>query len=202
MGGDIGSIPRLSACALFSLRQKSNFDPEAMSPMPRLPFPDTSSPDLAPIRDRIVSARGSLLDLYRLLLHSPPLASGWLELLTSVRNEISLPPDLRELIIVRIAFLNDAPYEARQHIPIALECGASQDQIEALHAWEQNTALFDDVAQAALAYTDSMTRNVKVPEPIWKSLRDRFSERECLEITVLVAAYNMVSRVLSALELE
>jgi AhpD family alkylhydroperoxidase len=170
--------------------------------MPRLSYPDASSPELVSISDRIISARGGLLDIYRLLMHSPPIASGWLELLTSVRDRITLPPDLRELIIIRIALLNDAPYEARQHIPIALESGVSGEQIAALQAWRENTSIFDDVAQAVLAYTDSLTRDVKVPEPIWKSVRDRFSERECLEITVLIATYNMVSRVLAALELE
>lgn len=170
--------------------------------MPRLSYPDASSPELVSISERIISARGSLLDLYRLLMHSPPIASGWLELLTSVRDRISLPPDLRELIIIRIALLNDAPYEARQHIPIALESGASEEQIAALQSWRENTSIFGSDVQAALAYTDSLTRDVKVPEPIWKSVRDRFSERECLEITVLIATYNMVSRVLSALELE
>jgi len=170
--------------------------------MPRLSYADTNSPELAPICDRIVSARGDLLDLYRLLLHSPPTASGWLELLTSVRSRSTIPPALRELIIIRVAVLNDAPYEARQHTPIALESGATQEQIDALRAWEENTSLFDEAAQAAFAYTDDMTRNVKVAEPVWRSLRKDFSERECLEITVLVAAYNMVSRVLSALDLD
>ena len=170
--------------------------------MPRLSYPDPASPELASISDRVISARGSLLDLYRLLMHSPPIASGWLDFLTSVRTRITLPPDLRELIIIRISLLNDAPYEARQHTPIALDNGVSEEQIAALQEWREHPSLFNDVTRSALAYTDCLTRDVKVPEPVWRSIRDRLSERECLEITVLIATYNMVSRVLSALELE
>lgn len=68
--------------------------------------------------------------------------------------------------------------------------------------WVGRASLFDADMQAALAYTDAMTREVQVPAEIWRSVRARFSEREALELTVLVGSYNMVSRVLTALELE
>ena len=143
-----------------------------------------------------------MLDLYRLLLHSPPVASGWLDFLTAVRQRLALPADLRELVIIRIAILNHAPYEARQHTPIALESGVTHAQIEALGEWDRHPALFDDAAQAALAYTDILTRDARASDPVWAALHSRFCERECLELTVLIGAYNMVSRVLSALELD
>lgn len=170
--------------------------------MPRLSYVDTSTAEVSAISDRVVAERGSLLDLYRLLLHSPPVASGWLDFLTAVRTRLTLPPDLRELIIIRIALVNDAPYEARQHTPIALECGATRGQIAALGEWRESAALFDEAALAAFAYTDSLTRDVKVPDAIWQALRAHFAERQCLEMTVLIASYNMVSRVLCALELD
>ena len=170
--------------------------------MPRLPFVDTNCADRAAIAERVVAERGSLLDLYRLLLHSPPVASGWLDFLTAIRTRLLLPPALRELIIIRIALLNGAPYEARQHSPIALQSGATSEQLGALGAWRGRPDLFDVATQAALAYTDSVTRDVKAPEPVWQEVRERFSDRECLELTVLIASYNMVSRVLAALELE
>lgn len=40
---------------------------------------------LAPVVGRIVEQRGSLLNLYRMLLHSPPIADGFLHLGTAVR---------------------------------------------------------------------------------------------------------------------
>jgi alkylhydroperoxidase family enzyme len=47
-----------------------------------------------------------------------------------------------------------------------------------------------------------LTLDVKLSEPIWKSVQGRFSDRECVELTVLIATYDMVSRLLSVLELE
>ena len=47
-------------------------------------------------------------------------------------QRLALPGDLRELVIMRVAYLNGAPYEADQHAPIALREGVSQAQLDAL----------------------------------------------------------------------
>jgi hypothetical protein len=87
--------------------------------MARIPYADVSRLDTKRLVDRIVLGRGSILHLYRMLLHSPPVAEGWLEFLTAIRQKSTLPGALRELVIMRIASLNGASYEAAQHAPRA-----------------------------------------------------------------------------------
>ena len=41
-----------------------------------------------------------------------------------------------------------------------------------------------------------------VPKPVFNALREHFSERETVELTVLIAAYNMHTRVLKALDID
>lgn len=53
---------------------------------------------------------------------------------------------------------------------------------------------------AVLKYTDAMTLNVRVPEDVFANLKKHFSEREVVEITATIAAYNCVSRFLVALD--
>ena len=91
--------------------------------MASLPYADLSRSDVQPLAQRIVAERGSVLHLYQMLLNSPPLAEGWLGFLTAVRQKLALPGDLRELVIMRVAIVNRAPYEAQQHAPIALKEG-------------------------------------------------------------------------------
>jgi alkylhydroperoxidase family enzyme len=45
-----------------------------------------------------------------------------------------------------------------------------------------------------------MTLNVTVPDAVFMRLKDFFKEREVVEITATVAAYNCVSRFLVALD--
>ena len=89
-------------------------------------------------------------DSYQMLLHSPAVAGGWLNYLTSIRQLSTLPGDIRELVIMRVAAVNGAPYEADQHAPIALKEGLSQAQLDALPEWEAST-LFSERERAVLA---------------------------------------------------
>jgi AhpD family alkylhydroperoxidase len=165
----------------------------------RLPYADLESAQARPLVERIVAERGNVLLLYQMLLHSPPVASGWLTYLTAIRQLSTLPGALRELVIMRVAVLNGAPYEADQHAPIALKEGLTQAQLDALDSWE-TSPLFDEDQRAALAYTDAMTRQVRVPQPVFDAVRTRMSERLVVELTATIAAYNMVSRFLEALQ--
>jgi len=168
--------------------------------MARLPYADLSHPEAKPLVDRIVAERGSVLHLYQMLLHSPAVAGGWLNYLTSIRQLSTLPGDLRELVIMRVAVLNGAPYEADQHAPIALREGVSQAQLDALDQWE-SSSLFAERERAVLAYTDAMTRQIQVPQPVFDAARRAMgTDKLMVELTATVAAYNMVSRFLEALQ--
>jgi AhpD family alkylhydroperoxidase len=166
--------------------------------MARLPYADLSAPAARPLVARIVAERGSVLHLYQMLLHSPPLAEGWLGFLTAVRQRCQLDGATRELVIMRVAHLNGARYEADQHAPIALKEGLSQAQVDAL-AGPVDGALFDARHLAVLALTDAMTRQVQVPPPVLEAVRGHFGEQELVELVGTIAAYNMVSRFIEAL---
>ncbi|NYT82701.1 carboxymuconolactone decarboxylase family protein [Alcaligenaceae bacterium] len=168
--------------------------------MARLPYADLTHPEVSPLVDQIVAERGSVLHLYQMLLQSPPVARGWLNHLTGIRQQSSLAGDIREMVIMRIAILNGAPYEADQHAPIALKEGMSQAQLDALDAWE-GSALFNEKERAVLAYTDAMTRHVQVPDAVFDDAKQHFSPREMVELTATIATYNMVSRFLEALQI-
>jgi AhpD family alkylhydroperoxidase len=168
--------------------------------MAHLPYPDLQSPELHPLVERIVAERGSVLHLYQMLMHSPPLAEGWLGFLTSVRQRLALSGGLRELVIMQVAHLNGAPYEAEQHAPIALREGLSRAQLDALPQW-QASAVFSPLQRTALRLADTMTRDVQVPAALMREVRAQLDERQVVELVGTIAAYNMVSRFLEALQI-
>ena len=168
--------------------------------MARLPYADLTHPEAAPLVQRIVAERGSVLHLYQMLLHSPPLAEGWLNYLTAVRQKLSLSGALRELVIMRVAVLNGAPYEALQHAPIALQEGLTQAQLDALAEWP-GSPLFNDTERAVLRLTDAMTRDIHFAPEIMAAVRSALGERGAVEVAATIAAYNMVSRFLEALQI-
>ncbi len=169
--------------------------------MARIPYADTTSPETRGLVERITRERGSVLHLYAMLLHSGPVAEGWLRYLTAIRHECALPGALRELVIMRVALLNGAPYEAEQHAPIALREGMTQAQIDALGQWAES-GLFDDAQRAVLGYCDAMTREVHVPDAVFATVRNVLDNRNLVELTATIGAYNMVSRFLEAMKID
>lgn len=171
--------------------------------MPRIPYRDEDDPQIGDLVDAIRARRkGRLLNLDRMLLHSPPFAQGWNALLGAVRRSLELPPRVRELAICAVARLNDAPYEWYQHAPEFLGAGGREAQLDALGDVETATrdcALFDEAERAALQLTLEMTREVKVGEDTLARARALFGDRQLTELVGTVAAYNMVSRYLVAL---
>jgi AhpD family alkylhydroperoxidase len=168
--------------------------------MARIPYADLNNPEAKPLVERIVAERGGVLHLYQMLLHSPPVASGWLNYLTAIRQQSTLSGALRELVIMRIAILNGAPYEAEQHAPIALKEGVTQAQLNELATWQDST-LFDAIQRAVLGYTDAMTRDIHVSPEIFAAVKAVMTDRLLVELTATVGAYNMVSRFLEALQI-
>jgi AhpD family alkylhydroperoxidase len=169
--------------------------------MARIPYADLSASEAQPLVQRIVAERGSVLHLYQMLMHSPPLAEGWLGFMTQVRQKLELGGDLRELVIMRIAHLNGAPYEAEQHTPIALKEGLTQAQLDALADWAALPALFTPLQRDVLALCDAMTREVQVAAPVLQAVRTHLGERRLVELVATIASYNMVSRFLEALQI-
>jgi AhpD family alkylhydroperoxidase len=168
--------------------------------MARLPYADLNHPEAAPLVSKIIAERGSVLHLYQMLLHSPAVASGWLNYLTAIRHLCTLKGSMREMVIMRVAQLNGAPYEADQHGPIALKEGMTQVQLDELDQWETSTQ-FSDEQRAVLAYADAMTRQIHVPKEVFAEVKGYFEPKQLVELTATIAAYNMVSRFLEALDI-
>jgi 4-carboxymuconolactone decarboxylase len=165
--------------------------------MARLP----GAAGIGPVADRIRDRRGGdLHPLDELLLLSPPVADGWNALLGAIRGQLRLDPQLRELAILRIAVLNGAAYEWHAHEPCARQCGVPDAKIAAVRDGPQHPD-FTPAERAVLAYTDTMTREVTVSPEVYGAVENLLPPRELAELTATVAAYNMVSRFLVALEI-
>jgi alkylhydroperoxidase family enzyme len=180
--------------------------------MPRISYQPL---DLAEPRDVVDAVRarrgGTLLNLDRMLLHSPSFAKGWNAFLGEVRTGLTLSPRLRELAMCAVAVLNGAPYEFHHHAPEFLKAGGSAAQVDALsrldsHAHEVLDSileLFDPVERAVLRLTIAMTRQVQVDDASFQSVREALAdERHVVELVGVIATYNMVSRFLVALGIE
>lgn len=160
-------------------------------------------PELSELIARIRGARGGrLLNIYRMMLHSPSIAGAWLDFNSTVRFRSDVDGQTRELSVMRVAMLNGVDYIVRAHAPVyAIQEGLTAAQVDALVNWSESK-LFSDRHRALLAYVDAMTRDIEVPDTVFARLRQHYGERQVVELTVLIGVYNMHTRVLKALRID
>jgi alkylhydroperoxidase family enzyme len=173
--------------------------------MPRIPYKtdaEAGPPELvAAIRKR---RGGRLGALDRLLLYSPPFAIGWNEMMGRVRNELEVPMPLRELAMCAVAVLNRAEYELHHHGPILLAQGGTQAQLDALRNLPAiDETQFEPTRRAVLQLALEMTRDVEVADATFSAARRALgNDRHLFELIGVIAAYNMVSRILVAVDVQ
>ncbi|KAI0786693.1 4-carboxymuconolactone decarboxylase [Abortiporus biennis] len=176
-------------------------------------FPPPGTNEIA---DTIRSRRkdGELLDLDGALLNAELVAKGWSSLVGTLRDQNSLSADIRELFILRVAVLNKAAYEWKQHEPVGRKSGLTTSQLLEIRLNPpmkilsiQETSL-TPLQSAALVFTDYMTKEIKVPKEVYEQLKELISDsdddedrnRKMVEAVSTIGAYNMVSRFLVALD--
>ena len=99
-------------------------------------------------------------------------------------------------------------YEPRSrlaHEAIGREAGLTSAQLLAIRddtiVPHPGSPALTALQHVALQYVDYMTREVRVPQAVFDELRSMLADdRQVVEMTMTIAAYNMVSRILVALD--
>jgi len=167
--------------------------------MPRIPYLPQDIDEPREIVDDIRSRRrGQLLNLDRMLLHSPPFAQGWNSHLRQVRGKLSLPARLQEMAICAVATLTRADYEFHHHSSEFLAAGGSREELEALRNFrgeDEDLHHFAPKEQAILKLVSEMTLQVSVEDRTFDAVQKEFPDPQQLtELIGIIATYNMVSR--------
>ncbi len=166
--------------------------------------PEAASRDPALIEAVLKRRGGKFINLDRVLLWSEPLARGWNAYVGAVRREFTVSPRLKEIAICTVARITGADYEFNHHWPEYVRAGGDdglRGRIMDVDSAATDTRFSDD-ERLAIRYATVMTRDVKVPESLFKLVKARFPTEELVELTAAIATYNMVARILVALEVE
>ena len=136
-----------------------------------------------------VRARGGQpLNLHRALANAPKLLLGSSIMAYSIRLEAVVPRVYRELAIIRSVQLNGGQYEEMQHRPMAMSCGLSLEQINAIGDWRMST-LFDTRQRAVLDWSESLFQRGGPSDAQFVEIKKQFSDQEIVELTIAATTY-------------
>ncbi|SDZ62661.1 alkylhydroperoxidase AhpD family core domain-containing protein [Pseudomonas sp. NFIX28] len=108
---------------------------------------------------------------------------------------LSIEQPLLELIKIRVSQLNQCAFCTDLHAVQARQRGESERRLHALSVW-RDSGWFSPRERSALAWSESVTLlpDSVVPDELFQAARAEFSERELVDLTVVVAAINCWNR--------
>jgi AhpD family alkylhydroperoxidase len=114
------------------------------------------------------------------------------------KAELSVDKELAQLLRLRVAQVNNCTYCLTLHYEAARSLGTPRVKIDTLTAWWE-TSLFSPAEQAALAYTEALTRvdDTTVESRFQRShdnLADHFDTDQILDIIGIVINMNIWTR--------
>jgi 4-carboxymuconolactone decarboxylase len=158
------------------------------SRLPDLPDPPTD-PIVRKAMEERKAAGGSIINLTLTSWHSAKYAQATNQLAGTIRNEGKTSRFMRELAILRTAYVVGSEYELAQHRALAKVCEYPAAKIEAITQWPKSADVFDDRERAMLGYVDQMTHGGDVDDATFEKFSSLFTPEEIVEISVTVSNY-------------
>lgn len=168
--------------------------------MARIPYPDLdkASPEVRDMLGRLPSPA----NIFNMMAHAETCLKPVMKLGGTLLGKLKLDAKLRELCLLHAVKLEGGEYEWVQHVPIALDLGASQAQIDALAKGDDKAACFSALEKAALRFTREVVVDAKASEAALADVRTHLSEREVTELILMAGFYIMLARLTETLGVE
>lgn len=168
--------------------------------MARISYPDLdkASPEVRDMLGRLPAPA----NIFTMMAHAETCLKPVMKLGGTLLGKLKLDPMLRELCLLHAVKLEGGDYEWVQHVPIALDLGATQAQIDALAKSDDKAGCFNALETAALAFTREVVVNAKASAATLAEVRRHLSEREVVELILMAGFYITLARLTETLGVE
>lgn len=169
--------------------------------MARIPYVDVQT---APERTLNALSGKRKINIFRLIAKSENAGPEVFALGQVLSRGSSLPPVEREVVILRVAELNKAAYQAHEHHAVALRHGFSEEKISAVAKYPaQGTAdIFTDFERLLIDFTDAVVHTASAPDELFAGVAAIYDDSQMVELVLLIGFYMMVGRVMNTFEVE
>jgi len=142
-----------------------------------------------------------LLNVFGTLAHHPELLRHWLVFAGYLLSKSTLPPRLRELVVLRVGWRCHSPYEWGQHVWVGRRAGVTDEDLARIGAGPDVDG-WSDAERAALRAADELIDRHTLADATWQALADCFTTPQVLDLVFLVGQYQLVSSALNACRVE
>ncbi|GAB1258840.1 hypothetical protein NBRC116494_33420 [Aurantivibrio plasticivorans] len=144
---------------------------------------------------------GSIPNIYATMIHHPALFGPRYTFGSYIMSQTSLPPQARELLIMRTGWLLNAEYEWAHHEPIAKAAGLSDEDITRI-ALGPNASGWSDEHRAVLNAADDLRREAFITDDTFSQLTKFYNTQQIMELVFTVGGYSMTAFAINSLGIQ
>jgi len=166
--------------------------------MARVPYLQQS--DLPPEYQELLARP---IALNRAMANNPEASKAFSVPAMYIRHKSKLDPRLRELAILQVGYSTKSAYEYSHHVKLGREAGVSDDDIRAIgEETAGRPSKLEPLAKTVLRGAREMTNNLAMSDATYAELEKALGREQIIDLTLVVAFYNAVVRLLGTLQID
>jgi 4-carboxymuconolactone decarboxylase len=169
-----------------------------LSPLPADQWDDAARhavSGMLPEERRNPDDAGTLLST---LVRHPKLTRAYLKFSTYLLYGSTLPPRIREQVILRVAHRRGCAYEWTHHVDMGKEVGLTDADIEAARSGDAP----DDFDRALFYAVDELDEKSNISDQTWAALSERLDERQRMDLVFTTGNYIALAMALNTFGVE
>jgi 4-carboxymuconolactone decarboxylase len=168
--------------------------------MSRIPLADIDQQTEA-VRE--FTARRGPLNVFGVLANAPAVFAGWTQMADELFDSPTFTVRTREVVILRVARLQDSRYELSQHIGTARDAGLTDQQISAIVETEDfDAAGFTDTERVLLDVVTELCSTRRLSDQSFAVAHAVLGDEALTEMLMLVSCYYGLALVLNAVDVD
>jgi alkylhydroperoxidase family enzyme len=142
----------------------------------------------------------NLPEIVRTMLRHPDLFARQTDIGLQLLSRGALRARERELAILRVGWLCQAPYEWGEHVIIAKSVGVTSEEVERITEGSSAPG-WNEHDRAILRAVEELHADAMISDATWATLATSLDERQLIELTIVVGQYQTVAYYQNALRL-
>lgn len=147
--------------------------------------------------------RPGTLDVLRLIANAPNIFDAWSQMAGQLFDSPTFTPRMREVIILRVAHLQESPYELAQHVVFARKAGLTDQQIDALQdKADLDAAGFESGERLVIDTVTELCTTRRLSDGSFAQAHKLLGDEALTEMLMIVSCYYGLALVLNAVDLD
>ncbi len=170
--------------------------------------PETAQGETKTVYDGVIRQWGRISNFSKVLAHQPAALAGWMLPNESIRlNNVKSDPEyvkVQQLVIIKTSALNRSAYCMSHNVPLGKKVGLTEAQIAAAQGANYLASPdLDDRQKAAIRWAEAVTTMTARDDDLaFAAMKQHFSEKQIVELTVFCGMWNYSNRLCEALHVD